>query len=122
MQAKFDILDIGSFVNPAIIPQFADMDEVLNLMHKQSSSTSLFVLVANEKGALQSSQYPQINMVGFPFSTSATFLKKINVRIEKGWQRIYRINEICNRSNKQLMVYLSMAFGNHMVMKLLLKY
>lgn len=113
LNVNFDVLDIGSFVNSEIIPQFADMDRVLRLIDKSSSSTQLFVLAANEKGASLASDYQNIDVIGFPFSTSETFLKKnINASIDEGWQRIYRINEICNKSNKQMMVYLAMAFGN----------
>ena len=113
LRANFDILDIGSFVNPAIIPQFADMSEVLDQLKQNESSTQLFVLVANEKGALMAESHPQIDWLGFPFSTSETFLKKnINIGFDDGWKRLFKINEICHRSDKKLMVYLAMAFGN----------
>ena len=113
LQANFDILDIGSFVNPAIIPQFADMPEVLDQLRPDKKTTQLFVLVANEKGALQATSFPQINILGFPFSTSETFLKKnINTGFNVGWKRLFKINEICHRADKKLMVYLAMAFGN----------
>ena len=51
--------------------------------------------------------------MGFPFSISEEFLKRnINSSIEKSFDRLKAIQDISVKSNKQLVVYISMAFGN----------
>lgn len=113
LQVGFDILDVGSFVSEKAIPQMADTAEVIKQIEKSKADTKLFVLVANLNGAKKAVDIEKIDYVGFPFSTSATFLKKnINAGFEKGWHLIDGMQELCIKNNKKLMVYLSMAFGN----------
>lgn len=113
MKVGFDILDVGSFVSEKAIPQMADTADVINLIDVDKTKTKLFVLVANLNGANKATAIEKIDYVGFPFSTSATFLKKnINADFEKGWKLIDGMQELCIKNNKKLMVYLSMAFGN----------
>jgi len=113
LEVKFDYLDIGSFVSPAIIPQFADMDRVLETLGTPSGPTKIFVLVANSNGAKRACKYNSIEVIGFPFSTSPTFLKKnINAEVDAAWTAIEKVQEECLLKKKTLMVYLAMAFGN----------
>lgn len=113
LEVKFDYLDIGSFVSPAIIPQFADMDRVLEALGTPSGPTKVFVLVANPGGAKRACRYNSIDVIGFPFSTSPTFLKKnINADVDAAWAAMEKVQEECVQNKKSLMVYLAMAFGN----------
>ena len=113
LKVGFDIVDIGSFVSPKAIPQMRDTGEVLEKIDLEGSHSKLFVLVVNTKGAMTASNYSQVNYMGFPFSPSPTFLKKnINSDFEKAWNTINEIHDICLKTNKVFMVYLSMAFGN----------
>ena len=113
LEVDFDILDIGSFVSKKLVPQFKDMDDVIKQIQIKNSSSRIFILTATPEGAKQASRHQKINIVGYPFSTSPTFLKKnINRNFEESWADILKIQNICQESNKELMVYMAMAFGN----------
>lgn len=113
LKSGFDYLDFGSFVNPKVVPQMADTDEVVQRIEWQQSSSKLLAIIGNLKGAERAEQYPQIKVLGFPFSVSPTFLQRnINATLADTVTRIGEIKEVCDRSNKELVVYISMAFGN----------
>lgn len=113
LRVGFDILDAGSFVSEKAIPQLADTEEVIKQIDTTGSGTELFVLVANLSGAKKAAENEKIDYLGFPFSTSETFLlKNINAGFEKGWRLINEMQALCVKNNKNLMVYLAMAFGN----------
>ena len=113
LQVGFDILDAGSFVSGKAIPQMADTADVIKQIDVSASGTKLFVLVANLNGAKKASEIDRVDYIGFPFSTSETFLlKNINAGFEKGWRLVNEMQALCVTSNKNLMVYLAMAFGN----------
>lgn len=112
-EVGFDYVDAGSFVNPEIIPQFADMDRVLEQIHKGGRHTKLFMLVANYAGAEKAAGTACVDVLGFPFSTSPAFLQKnIHVVPEEAYNTIRDIQLMCLQKGKELMVYLAMAFGN----------
>jgi hydroxymethylglutaryl-CoA lyase len=113
LKVGFDIVDIGSFVSPKAVPQMSDTADVLEQIDAEGSKSNLFVLAVNVKGAVAASKYTQISYIGFPFSTSPTFLKKnINSDLAKAWKTVNDIQDTCVKANKNLLVYLSMAFGN----------
>jgi hydroxymethylglutaryl-CoA lyase len=113
LQVGFDTLDVGSFVSPKAIPQMADTNQVIQEIQWQNSLTQLLVIVANARGALQACQYEQISFLGFPFSISETFqLRNTNSTIEESLIRVEEIQNLCLKFSKQLVVYLSMGFGN----------
>lgn len=113
LQVGFDMLDVGSFVSKKAVPQMADTAEVIKQIQITDTKTKLFVLVANLNGAKKATEIEKIDYVGFPFSTSEVFLKKnINASLEKGWQLVDRMQELCIKNDNKLMVYLAMAFGN----------
>lgn len=113
LQVGYDFLDVGSFVSSRIIPQFSDMDAVLRKLDLAGTHTRLFALVANIKGALLANKYNSITILGYPFSTSESFLQRnINANFESSWRSVNEIQEECVKNNKDLMVYQAMAFGN----------
>jgi len=113
LKVGFDILDVGSFVSPKAIPQMADTEEVIRQLDLSQTNTKLFVLTVSAKGGEKAASFENISYIGFPFSPSATFLKKnVNSDFDKSMKTITDLQEICIRSNKTLIVYLSMAFGN----------
>lgn len=113
LQVGFDTLDCGSFVSPKAIPQMADTGEVLDKLDMDATSTKLLVIVANERGAAEAVQYDQVSYLGFPFSVSPTFQQRnTNSTPEESLARVEAIQHLCIRHNKQLVVYLSMGFGN----------
>lgn len=113
LQVGFDTIDIGSFVSPKAIPQLADTAEVLARIDRAGSRSKLLVIVANERGAEQAVQHEMVDYLGYPFSISETFQQRnTNTGIEGSWERTARISETAQRAGKELVVYISMAFGN----------
>jgi hydroxymethylglutaryl-CoA lyase len=113
LQVGFDTIDFGSFVSPKAIPQMADTKEVIRGLDVMSSKTKLLAIVANSRGAQEAVTYDAISYLGFPFSISPTFqLRNTNSTIEESLERVEEIQELCMKNNKQLVVYLSMGFGN----------
>lgn len=113
LQVGFDTIDFGSFVSPKTIPQMADTKEVIKGLKIQDSKTKLLAIVANVRGAEEAVVYNEISYLGFPFSISPTFqLRNTNSTIEESVTRVEEIQNLCIKNNKQLVVYLSMGFGN----------
>lgn len=113
LKVGFDVLDCGSFVSPKVMPQMADTDEVIERLDLTGSNTKLLTIIGNQKGAERAEAYEKISILGFPFSVSPTFLKRnINSDMAETVTRIGEIKEIADRSNKDLVIYISMAFGN----------
>jgi len=113
LKVGFDTLDFGSFVSPKAIPQMADTKEVISHLELSNSDTKLLAIVANTRGAEEAVVYDEISYLGFPFSVSPVFqLRNTNSTMEESVQRVEAIQELCIKNNKQLVVYLSMGFGN----------
>lgn len=110
---NFELLDCGSFVSPRIIPQMADTAQVLAALDKSKSNTKISVIIANRRGAELALQQKNVDFLGFPFSISETFQQKnTNATRLEGLERIEIIQDMMRGSGKNLLVYLSMAFGN----------
>jgi hydroxymethylglutaryl-CoA lyase len=113
LQAGFDTVEVGSFVSPAAIPQMRDTAEVLDRIDVTGSVSKIMVLVAGKKGMDQAASYDIITDICYPFSASASFLKmNINRSTEESLADIDHMLETCNRSGKNLNVYITMAYGN----------
>lgn len=119
LKVGFDTLDFGSFVSPAAIPQMADTRQVLAglKLHPhtghQGHHTKLLAIVANFRGAEEAAQHDGITYLGFPFSVSETFqLRNTNKTIEGSLATVEEIQDLCAKRQKELVVYLSMGFGN----------
>lgn len=113
LKVGFDIVDFGSFVSPKAIPQLRDTAEVLSLLDLSETNTKLLAIVGNKRGGNDAAQFDEISYIGYPFSISPTFLKRnINSTLEKSVQTVEELLDICDKRNKGLVLYLSMAFGN----------
>ncbi len=113
LQVGFDTLDFGSFVSPKAIPQMRDTAAVLEKLDLSNTHTQLLAIVANRRGATDAAQFAAIDYLGYPFSVSETFqVRNTNATIEESLDRVKQIQEICIQSSKQMVVYLSMGFGN----------
>ena len=113
LKVGFDTIDFGSFVSAKAIPQMADTKEVISQLLVDNSTTKLLAIVANVRGALEASEYDTINYLGFPFSISPTFqMRNTNSTIEQSLQQVIEMKNICDKTKKQLVIYISMAFGN----------
>jgi hydroxymethylglutaryl-CoA lyase len=113
LKVGFDTIDFGSFVSPKAIPQLSDTVDVLKQLNMEDCPTCLLAIVANLRGAETASSFDRIHYLGYPFSVSPTFLKRnINSTYEKSEKDIQEILELCDKSGKELVIYISMAFGN----------
>ena len=113
LQVGFDTIDFGSFVSAKTIPQMADTKEVITQLSTKNNSTKLLSIIANVRGALDAAEFEKISYLGFPFSISATFqMRNTNSTIEQSLENVKEIKNICDKNNKELVVYISMAFGN----------
>jgi len=113
LKVGFDTIDFGSFVSPKAIPQMADTSEVISKLEIPDSNTKLLAIIANYRGAEHASVFDQINYLGFPFSVSETFQQRnTNSSIEESLERVEEIQNLCIKTGKELVVYISMGFGN----------
>ncbi|UAY51038.1 hydroxymethylglutaryl-CoA lyase [Ferruginibacter albus] len=111
LKVGFDTIDFGSFVSPKAIPQMADTNEVIEKL--QVTNSKLLAIVANERGAEDAVQYDKISYLGFPFSISETFQQRnTNSSIEESLHRVEAIQDLCVQHKKELVIYISMGFGN----------
>lgn len=113
LKVGFDTIDFGSFVSPKAIPQMADTKEVLSQLDLSGTRSKLLAIVANLRGAEEAVVYDEIGCLGFPFSVSETFqLRNTNKTIAESMEQVIGMQELCIKNNKELVVYISMGFGN----------
>lgn len=113
LKVGFDTIDFGSFVSSKMIPQMEDTKEVINYLSTENTATKLLSIIANVRGAEEAAEFEKINYLGFPFSISPTFqIRNTNSTVEESLERVKQIKRICDSTDKQLVVYISMAFGN----------
>jgi hydroxymethylglutaryl-CoA lyase len=126
LKVGFDTLDFGSFVSARAIPQMADTAEVLEGLDRAliavpgdaphthtHSQTRLLAIVANFRGAEEAAHFDEITYLGFPFSVSETFqLRNANKTVEGSLATVEEIQKLCATRQKELVVYISMGFGN----------
>lgn len=113
LKVGFHTIDFGSFVSPKAIPQMRDTADVLRGLELSETSSKLLSIVANKRGATDAAQFEEIDYLGYPFSISETFqLRNTNATIEESVDRVKAIQDICMASNKEMVLYISMGFGN----------
>ena len=113
LKVGFDTIDFGSFVSPKAIPQLVDTAEVLKQLDLSNTKSKLLAIVANQRGAQDACNFEEINYLGFPFSISETFQQRnANSSIAESLIRVEEIQTLCLKHKKELVVYISMAFGN----------
>ncbi len=113
LKVGFDTIDFGSFVSPKTIPQMRDTAQVLEQLDLSNSTSKLLAIIANVRGAEDAVEFEEINYLGFPFSISETFQQRnTNASIAESLLRVEEIQDLCVRNKKELVVYISMAFGN----------
>ncbi len=113
LKIGFDTIDFGSFVSPKAIPQMRDTANVLAQLDLANTKSKLLAIVANTRGAVDAVQFEEIDYLGYPFSISETFqLRNTNATIEDSVERVRKIQNLCIKHNKEMVVYISMGFGN----------
>lgn len=113
LRVGFDTIDFGSFVSPKAIPQMQDTAEVLAQLDLNQTQSKLLAIIANTKGAELASEYKEIRYLGFPFSISENFqMRNTHKTIAESLITLEEILAIADKSNKELVTYISMGFGN----------
>jgi hydroxymethylglutaryl-CoA lyase len=109
----FDTIDFGSFVSPKAIPQMQDTAEVLAQLDLSQTTSKLLAIIANTQGAISASMNKEIQYLGFPFSISENFqMRNTHKTIAESLITLQEILEIADKSNKEVVTYISMGFGN----------
>ena len=113
LKCGFDTVDFGSFVSPKAIPQMRDTAEVLKQLDLSETKSKLLAIIANVRGAEDACRFPEIAYLGFPFSISEIFQQRnTNSSIAESLKRVEEIQSLCLKDKKELVIYISMAFGN----------
>ncbi|MCB0760379.1 MAG: hydroxymethylglutaryl-CoA lyase [Flavobacteriales bacterium] len=113
LEVGFDTIDFGSFVSPKAIPQMKDTAEVLEMLDLSTTKSKLLAIVANPRGAADACSFEEINYLGYPFSISEQFQQRnTNATLEESLARVEEIQSMCLKHGKELVIYISMAFGN----------
>lgn len=113
LQVGFNTIDFGSFVSPKAIPQLKDTADVLSKLDLSHTKSNLLAIIANERGAKDACQFEEINYLGYPFSISEQFQQRnTNSSIEESLNRVEKIAKLAEDHKKELVIYISMAFGN----------
>ncbi|GAA4318734.1 hydroxymethylglutaryl-CoA lyase [Pontixanthobacter gangjinensis] len=113
LRCGFDTIDFGSFVSPKAIPQMKDTAEVLSRLDLSTTKSKLLAIVANTRGAEDASKFEEIDFLGYPFSISENFqMRNTHKTIAESVDVLQEILDIAGASNKEVVAYLSMGFGN----------
>lgn len=113
LRVGFDTIDFGSFVSPKAIPQMSDTAEVLAQLDLSKTESKLLAIIANTRGANDASKHSEIDYLGFPFSISENFqMRNTHKTIAQSVVTLSEILEIADKTNKEMVVYISMGFGN----------
>ncbi len=110
--AGFRHIDAVSFVSPRTVPQVADSEQVLLLL-QPPEDVEIIGIVVNEKGAERAIVTKSVRTLGFPYSISPTFLERNQHQTpEESLDALDGIAELAFQAGLDLVVYVSMAFGN----------
>lgn len=113
LRVGFDTIDFGSFVSAKAIPQMQDTAEVLAKLDLSQTESKLLAIIANTQGAENASKHPEIQYLGFPFSISENFqMRNTHKTIAESLVTLQEILDIADKSNKEVVTYISMGFGN----------
>jgi len=113
LRVGFDTIDFGSFVSPKAIPQMVDTAEVLAQLDLSKTVSKLLAIIANTRGAIDASKHSEIDYLGYPFSISENFqMRNTHKTIAQSVVTLSEILEIADKTNKEVVVYISMGFGN----------
>lgn len=113
LRVGFETIDFGSFVSSKAIPQMQDTAEVLAQLDLSQTQSKLLAIIANTQGAQLASVHSAIQYLGFPFSISENFqMRNTHKTIAESLITLQEILDIADASNKEVVAYLSMGFGN----------
>jgi hydroxymethylglutaryl-CoA lyase len=115
--AGFQHIDAVSFVSPKHVKQMADSEEVmarlLDSLPDGATLPEIIGIVVNEKGLERALATPGVSTIGYPYSISAYF-RRANANMTRAESRalVETLKGETKKANKDLVIYISMAFGN----------
>jgi hydroxymethylglutaryl-CoA lyase len=110
--AGFKHIDAVSFVSPKAVPQMADSEQVVAQL-EISEDIEIIGIVVNEKGAERAIATHRVTTIGYPCSISPTFLRRNqNQSPDENLDALKTIKRRADDADVDLVVYVSMAFGN----------
>ncbi len=129
--AGFQHIDALSFVSPKHVKQMADSEDVMARLnaslppsaadHDKSrpdagataKAPEIIGIVVNEKGLERALATPGVRTIGYPYSISAYF-RRANANMTRNESRLFveKLRKETLVAGKDLVVYISMAFGN----------
>ncbi len=113
LRVGYHTIDFGSFVSPKAIPQMVDTAEVLAQLDLNGTSSRLLAIIANVRGAVDACKHQAIDYLGYPFSISENFqMRNTHKTIAQSVDTLREILTLANQHEKEVVVYLSMGFGN----------
>ncbi len=117
IEAGFRHIDAASFVSPKHVPQMADSEEVIRGLAaaagQMAGEPEIIGIVVNEKGLERALAAAGVTTVGYPYSISAYFRRaNANMSREESRALVRRLREATAAAGRNLVVYISMAFGN----------
>ncbi|HEU0006171.1 MAG TPA: hydroxymethylglutaryl-CoA lyase [Terriglobia bacterium] len=113
IHAGFKDIDFGSFVSAKAVPQMQDTRQVLEAIRPYLEKTKLIAIVPNLTGLEAAIEAGGIRCAGYALSVSETFQQR-NFRqtLEQAWSITGELLRRSRTAGMELVVYLSMAFGN----------
>jgi hydroxymethylglutaryl-CoA lyase len=115
--AGFQHIDAVSFVSPKHVKQMANSEEVmaklLASLPDGAALPEIIGIVVNEKGLERALATPGVSTIGYPYSISAYF-RRANANMTRAESRalVETLKRETKKANKDLVIYISMAFGN----------
>ena len=117
VSAGFQHIDAVSFVSPKHVKQMSDSEEVmarlLDSLPDGATLPEIIGIVVNEKGLERALATPGVSTIGYPYSISAYF-RRANANMTRVESRalVELLKAETKKANKDLVIYISMAFGN----------
>jgi len=115
--AGFKHIDAVSFVSPKHVKQMADSEDVMAKLNAslpaEIERPEIIGIVVNEKGLERALATPGVSTIGYPYSISAYF-RRANANMSRDESRLLveKLRKQTLAHKKDLVVYISMAFGN----------
>ncbi|MBE0648951.1 MAG: hydroxymethylglutaryl-CoA lyase [Bacteroidales bacterium] len=113
LKVGFDTVEIGSIVNPKVVPQMADTLELISQLDFGNSASERMVLVMSSRGAEKVAPIESVTTLSYPFSFTPSFLEK-NVRatVDQVYGITADVINFAGKYGKKAVIYISYAYGN----------
>jgi hydroxymethylglutaryl-CoA lyase len=115
--AGFKHIDAVSFVSPQAVKQMSDSEEVMKGflagLPAGTAQPEIIGIVVNQQGLDRALATPGVTTIGYPYSISAYF-RRANANMSRAESRalVEQIRQSTKASGHDMVVYISMAFGN----------